>query len=172
MPATILVAEDEASIIDLVGLYLAREGFRVHAARDGEAAVEAARAGRGLTGRAMRSGERAAPDGRGHVRGHVRGGRHHRVEVDDRLGRQSRHGGAADVLDGHREPPQGRGHLHAQPGPGQVPRGHQAVVPAPPPATSVSTVPLARSCPFSPLWAPIGCDTLGAPSPHTVLQVE
>jgi CheY-like chemotaxis protein len=64
MPATILVAEDEASIIDLVGLYLAREGFRVHAARDGEAAVEAARAGRGLTGRAMRSGEGAAHDGR------------------------------------------------------------------------------------------------------------
>src|SRR3954471_5868660 len=43
MPATILIAEDEASIVDLASLYLTREGFTVHAARDGEEALEAAR---------------------------------------------------------------------------------------------------------------------------------
>jgi two-component system, OmpR family, alkaline phosphatase synthesis response regulator PhoP len=43
MPVTILIAEDEASIVDLASLYLTREGFAVHAARDGEEALELAR---------------------------------------------------------------------------------------------------------------------------------
>jgi len=43
MPVTILIAEDEASIVDLASLYLTREGFTVHAARDGEEALELAR---------------------------------------------------------------------------------------------------------------------------------
>jgi two-component system alkaline phosphatase synthesis response regulator PhoP/two-component system response regulator ResD len=43
MSAVILIAEDESSIADLVSLYLTRDGFRVHSARDGQEALEAAR---------------------------------------------------------------------------------------------------------------------------------
>lgn len=43
MPSTILVADDENSIIDLARLYLSREGFTVHTARDGQQALESAR---------------------------------------------------------------------------------------------------------------------------------
>ncbi|NJK80534.1 MAG: response regulator transcription factor [Chloroflexaceae bacterium] len=41
--ATILVVDDEQSIVDLVVGYLAREGFEVHAANDGIAALAMAR---------------------------------------------------------------------------------------------------------------------------------
>ena len=40
---TILVVDDERKIVDLVRLYLEREGFRVLAAHDGKAALEQAR---------------------------------------------------------------------------------------------------------------------------------
>ena len=43
MPNTILVADDEDSIVQLAKLYLAKEGYRVHTARDGHEALEAAR---------------------------------------------------------------------------------------------------------------------------------
>jgi DNA-binding response OmpR family regulator len=43
MPDTILVADDEESIVELVRLYLAREGYRVETARDGQQALEKAR---------------------------------------------------------------------------------------------------------------------------------
>ena len=39
----ILVVDDEPSIVEVVGLYLEREGYRVSVARDGQAALEAAR---------------------------------------------------------------------------------------------------------------------------------
>lgn len=39
--ATILLVEDEPSILEVVGLYLARAGYRVRTARDGPAAMEA-----------------------------------------------------------------------------------------------------------------------------------
>ena len=38
MPATILVVDDEEGIVQLARLYLDREGFRVHTARDGQEA--------------------------------------------------------------------------------------------------------------------------------------
>ena len=43
MPATILVVDDEEGIVQLARLYLDREGFRVHTARDGQEGLEAAR---------------------------------------------------------------------------------------------------------------------------------
>ena len=43
MAGSILVVEDEESIVELVRLYLTREGFRVNVARDGQEALEAAR---------------------------------------------------------------------------------------------------------------------------------
>lgn len=43
MSTTILVADDEHSIVELAKLYLSREGFTVHTARDGQEALEAAR---------------------------------------------------------------------------------------------------------------------------------
>jgi DNA-binding response OmpR family regulator len=43
MSQTILVADDEDSIIRLAALYLSREGYRVIDARDGQEALEAAR---------------------------------------------------------------------------------------------------------------------------------
>jgi DNA-binding response OmpR family regulator len=43
MTRTILVADDEDSIVQLARLYLSREGFTVHTARDGQAALESAR---------------------------------------------------------------------------------------------------------------------------------
>jgi DNA-binding response OmpR family regulator len=43
--ATVLVADDDPAIRDLVSIYLRGEGYRVVAAGDGAAAVEAARAG-------------------------------------------------------------------------------------------------------------------------------
>ena len=39
----ILVVDDEPSIVEVVGLYLEREGYRVTVARDGKAALEAVR---------------------------------------------------------------------------------------------------------------------------------
>ena len=45
MPATILIADDEASIRDLVRLYLEKEGFRVQTADNGVQALEQARKG-------------------------------------------------------------------------------------------------------------------------------
>ena len=39
----ILVVEDEATIADLLRLYLAREGYGVHVERDGRAGLAAAR---------------------------------------------------------------------------------------------------------------------------------
>ena len=39
----ILVVDDEPSIVEVVGLYLQREGYRVTVARDGQAALEAVR---------------------------------------------------------------------------------------------------------------------------------
>jgi DNA-binding response OmpR family regulator len=39
----ILVVDDEPSIVEVVGLYLEREGYRVTVARDGQAALEAVR---------------------------------------------------------------------------------------------------------------------------------
>ena len=43
MPATILVVDDEEGIVQLARLYLDREGFRVHTARDGQEGLEAVR---------------------------------------------------------------------------------------------------------------------------------
>ena len=43
MPNTILVADDEDSIVQLAKLYLGKEGYRVHTARDGHEALESAR---------------------------------------------------------------------------------------------------------------------------------
>ncbi len=43
MPSTILVADDEDSIVQLAKLYLSKEGYTVHTARDGQDALEAAR---------------------------------------------------------------------------------------------------------------------------------
>jgi two-component system alkaline phosphatase synthesis response regulator PhoP len=43
MSATILIADDEPSIIQLNRLYLTKEGYTVHAARDGQEALELAR---------------------------------------------------------------------------------------------------------------------------------
>jgi DNA-binding response OmpR family regulator len=43
MSTTILVADDEDSIVQLAKLYLSTEGFRVYTARDGQEALEAAR---------------------------------------------------------------------------------------------------------------------------------
>ena len=43
MPSTILVADDEDSIVQLAKLYLSKEGYTVHTARDGQEALEAAR---------------------------------------------------------------------------------------------------------------------------------
>ncbi|MGH2354256.1 MAG: response regulator transcription factor [Chloroflexota bacterium] len=43
MPSTILVADDEKHIVQLVKLYLANEGYRVEAAADGHEALEKAR---------------------------------------------------------------------------------------------------------------------------------
>jgi len=43
IPQTILLVDDEPSIIQLARLYLEREGFRVEAASEGNAALEAAR---------------------------------------------------------------------------------------------------------------------------------
>jgi DNA-binding response OmpR family regulator len=43
MSSTILVADDEDSIVQLARLYLSREGFTVHTARDGQAALDSAR---------------------------------------------------------------------------------------------------------------------------------
>ena len=43
MSSTILVADDEASIAQLAKLYLTKEGYTVHTARDGQEALEAAR---------------------------------------------------------------------------------------------------------------------------------
>jgi DNA-binding response OmpR family regulator len=45
MPETILIADDEASIRDLVRLYLEKEGFRVQTAENGTQAVALARSG-------------------------------------------------------------------------------------------------------------------------------
>jgi two-component system, OmpR family, alkaline phosphatase synthesis response regulator PhoP len=42
-PTTILIVDDEHSIVDLVGRYLAREGFRVLRAYDGRSAIDTAR---------------------------------------------------------------------------------------------------------------------------------
>ena len=39
----ILVVDDEPSVVEVVGLYLEREGYRVSVARDGNAALEAVR---------------------------------------------------------------------------------------------------------------------------------
>jgi len=44
MPKTILVVEDDANLLDVVRHNLAREGYDVVTARDGEAAIETARA--------------------------------------------------------------------------------------------------------------------------------
>lgn len=41
--ATILVVDDERSLVDLVASYLEREGYRVHRAYDGTSAIETAR---------------------------------------------------------------------------------------------------------------------------------
>jgi DNA-binding response OmpR family regulator len=41
--SSILVADDEDSIVQLAKLYLSKEGYRVHAARDGQEALEVAR---------------------------------------------------------------------------------------------------------------------------------
>jgi DNA-binding response OmpR family regulator len=43
MAGSILVVEDEESIVELVRLYLTKEGFRVNVARDGQEALEMAR---------------------------------------------------------------------------------------------------------------------------------
>ena len=43
VPPTVLVVDDERALADLVGSYLAREGFRVLSAYDGAAALELAR---------------------------------------------------------------------------------------------------------------------------------
>ena len=43
MSATILIADDEPSIVQLNRLYLTKEGYTVHAARDGQEALELAR---------------------------------------------------------------------------------------------------------------------------------
>jgi two-component system, OmpR family, alkaline phosphatase synthesis response regulator PhoP len=43
MSNTILVADDEDSIVQLARLYLSKEGYRVHTARDGQEALEIAR---------------------------------------------------------------------------------------------------------------------------------
>jgi two-component system alkaline phosphatase synthesis response regulator PhoP len=43
MAGSILVVEDEESIVELVKLYLTKEGYRVNVARDGQEALEAAR---------------------------------------------------------------------------------------------------------------------------------
>ncbi|HVG97989.1 MAG TPA: response regulator transcription factor [Chloroflexota bacterium] len=43
MAGSILVVEDEESIVELVRLYLTKEGFRVNVARDGQEALETAR---------------------------------------------------------------------------------------------------------------------------------
>ncbi|HRO24520.1 MAG TPA: response regulator transcription factor, partial [Promineifilum sp.] len=45
MPATILIADDEANIRDLVRLYLEKEGFRVQTAENGRQALEQAQSG-------------------------------------------------------------------------------------------------------------------------------
>lgn len=42
MSATILIVEDEKSVVDLIRGYLDREGFEVHVAQDGSAAIELA----------------------------------------------------------------------------------------------------------------------------------
>ncbi|MBP7046021.1 MAG: response regulator, partial [Chloroflexi bacterium] len=39
----ILVVDDEASVVEVVSLYLKREGFQVRVARDGRQALEAVR---------------------------------------------------------------------------------------------------------------------------------
>jgi DNA-binding response OmpR family regulator len=43
MPSTVLVADDERHIVQLVKLYLSNEGFRVETAADGQEALEKAR---------------------------------------------------------------------------------------------------------------------------------
>ena len=43
MSATILIADDEPSIVQLNRLYLTKEGYTVHAARDGQEALDLAR---------------------------------------------------------------------------------------------------------------------------------
>ena len=42
----ILVVDDDAKIVQLLRMYLEREGFQVHAARDGREAIEMFDAGR------------------------------------------------------------------------------------------------------------------------------
>jgi len=44
--STVLVVDDEASVVELVGAYLEREGYRVLAARDGETALRLAQSER------------------------------------------------------------------------------------------------------------------------------
>lgn len=43
MPSTILIADDEESIVQLSKLYLAKEGYTIYTARDGQEALESAR---------------------------------------------------------------------------------------------------------------------------------
>ena len=43
MPSTVLVADDEKHIVQLIKLYLTNEGFRVETAADGQEALEKAR---------------------------------------------------------------------------------------------------------------------------------
>ena len=43
MTPTILVVEDEPAIRELLRIYIAREGFGVHVATDGQSALSAAR---------------------------------------------------------------------------------------------------------------------------------
>src|SRR5688500_6550277 len=43
MASTILIADDEESIVQLCKLYLVKEGYTVHTARDGQEALDAAR---------------------------------------------------------------------------------------------------------------------------------
>jgi two-component system, OmpR family, alkaline phosphatase synthesis response regulator PhoP len=45
-PVTVLVVDDEQPILDLVGGYVRREGWELLTARDGESALELARASR------------------------------------------------------------------------------------------------------------------------------
>ena len=49
MPNTILVADDEEHIVQLVRLYLTNEGFRVETARDGQEAPGEGAAARART---------------------------------------------------------------------------------------------------------------------------
>ena len=60
-PPAILLADDEPSIVQLNRVYLTREGYTVHAARDGQEALELARQIKAIMRRAGQDADPNAP---------------------------------------------------------------------------------------------------------------